>query len=140
MTMEAIKVKDADLYVPGEFCCAKCGFALSQFALSASTGAISDRDDPGEKCPNDGSPLWRVTWKQRAQEHYERAIAEMKRADEAEQKLAALSAIEPVEATAEPVGILTVAGDDAVVIWYDGPDLPVGTQLYASPPSPGGRR
>ena len=61
-----------ELYVPGEFCCAKCGFTLSQFTLNANTGAIGDRDQPGEKCPNDGSPLWRVTWTQRAQDHFDR--------------------------------------------------------------------
>lgn len=80
---ELEKVK-GDVYVPGEFCCAKCGFFLSQFSLNANTGAVSDRDEPGERCPNDGSPLWRVTWKQRANEHYERAAEEMARAEAAE--------------------------------------------------------
>jgi hypothetical protein len=72
-----------DIYVPGEFRCPKCGFFLSQFRLRAADGAIGDRDEPGEHCPNDGSPLWRVTWKQRAEEHFERAVEEMKRANEA---------------------------------------------------------
>lgn len=52
-------------FVPGQFCCAKCGFTLMQATLQAETGEISERDDPGEKCPNDGAPLWRVTWAQR---------------------------------------------------------------------------
>lgn len=67
----------ASCYVPGEFRCPKCGFCLSQFKLSATTGAIGDRDEPGERCPNDGSPLWRVTWKERATDHYERATEEI---------------------------------------------------------------
>jgi len=69
----------AELYVPGEFRCAKCGFTLSQFTLDAGTGVVSDRDHPGERCPNDGSPLWRVTWKERAHEHYQRAVEEIQR-------------------------------------------------------------
>lgn len=82
----------AELFVPGEFCCAKCGFTLSQFTLSASTGQVGSRDHPGEKCPNDGSPLWRVTWKQRASDHYDRATQEIARAEAAEAQLAAMRA------------------------------------------------
>lgn len=72
---------DFDKFVPGEFKCKKCGFALSQFNMRAFDGAVGERDDPGEKCPNDGSPLWRVTWKERANEHFERAVEEMNRAN-----------------------------------------------------------
>lgn len=75
-------------YIPGEFGCPKCGFCLSQFSLRASDGAVSDRDQPGEKCPNDGSPLWRVTWKERSGEHYERAMEEMRARKAAEAALA----------------------------------------------------
>ncbi len=76
--------RDAARYIPGEFRCAKCGFTLSQFKIRASDGAVGDRDEPGEKCPNDGSPLWRVTWEQRARDHFKSAALEMTRADDAE--------------------------------------------------------
>lgn len=55
--------KLSDVHVPGQFRCAKCGFVLHQASINASTGGIHERDEPGEKCPNDGSPLWRMTWK-----------------------------------------------------------------------------
>lgn len=47
--------------IPGLFQCKKCGFVLQQFRLSAVDGSLGQRDAPGEKCPNDGSPLWRMT-------------------------------------------------------------------------------
>ena len=47
--------------VPGVWRCAKCNFILVQQSLNAHTGALGARDMPGEKCPRDGAPLWRVT-------------------------------------------------------------------------------
>jgi hypothetical protein len=77
---KAIQERDearAEIYAPGEFRCPKCGFFICQFKIRASDGAVGGRDEPGEHCPNDGSPLWRVTWKQRAQAYYDRAVEEM---------------------------------------------------------------
>jgi len=84
---------DPELYVPGEFQCAKCGFTLSQFRMRADDGAIGSRDHPGERCPNDGAPLWRVTWKQRAVDHYERASEEIQSRTAAEARLASLTGL-----------------------------------------------
>lgn len=73
---------NADVYVPGIWRCALCKFVLCQSNLNASDGTITARDEPGEKCPNDGSPLWRVTWKQQAEEldqRCEEAIVEASR-------------------------------------------------------------
>lgn len=58
---ERIRELEKLVYVPGFWRCAKCGFHLVQSNLNASDGSITARDKPGEKCPNDGSPLWRVT-------------------------------------------------------------------------------
>jgi hypothetical protein len=55
---------DFSAYVPGVWRCAKCGFILSQMVLIVSDCAVGVRDNPGEHCPNDGSPLWRVTQEQ----------------------------------------------------------------------------
>lgn len=77
---KAIQERDearAEIYAPGAFRCPKCGFFIRQFKIRASDGAVGGRDEPGEHCPNDGSPLWRVTWKQRAQAYYDRAVEEM---------------------------------------------------------------
>ena len=85
---ETIAAKDAEIdklkaiiYVPGLWKCKKCGFELMQMKLRACDGAVGVRDEPGEHCPNDGAPLWRVTEREagntladRAQEYLQRAI------------------------------------------------------------------
>ncbi len=79
-----------DIHVPGLWGCAKCGFVLMQSNLNMGDGSITARDAPGDKCPNDGAPLWRVTWKQQAKEMGERAEEFLERAVKAEKDLAAL--------------------------------------------------
>lgn len=49
------------VFAPGEWRCPKCGFRLTQRVMHAQSGAIATRDDAGERCPNDDSPLWRMT-------------------------------------------------------------------------------
>lgn len=61
-----------DVYVPGQFRCPKCGFVLIQSNLNSCDGTVTARDAPGDKCPNDGAPLWRVTWRDRCMESEER--------------------------------------------------------------------
>ena len=51
---------DPNTLCKGEWRCAKCGFRLSQRLLSARDGEVGEHDKPGERCPNDGSPLWRM--------------------------------------------------------------------------------
>lgn len=58
----------ADVYVPGAWRCPKCAFTLHQANLNASDGSVTARDEPGDKCPNCNKPLWRVTWKEQANE------------------------------------------------------------------------
>lgn len=55
-----------DIHVPGVWRCAKCTFVLVQSNLNMGDGSVTARDAPGDRCPNDGSPMWRVTWKERA--------------------------------------------------------------------------
>jgi hypothetical protein len=52
---------NGDAVARGEFRCPLCNFRLSQRFLRASDGAVGGRDSPGEKCPNDGRPLWRMS-------------------------------------------------------------------------------
>lgn len=62
-------MNEADLvYVPGLWRCAKCEFTLTQMNLNASTGAVTARNEPGDKCPNCKGPLWRVTERAARQE------------------------------------------------------------------------
>jgi uncharacterized protein with PIN domain len=69
-----------DDFVPGNWRCPKCNFRLVQSALSAFDGSIGDRDQTGEKCPNDGAPLWRVSKSEYAAEMAE--MAEMQKAEQ----------------------------------------------------------
>jgi hypothetical protein len=66
-------------HVPGVFKCAVCGFQLFQATIRASDGAVGDRDQPGEQCPNDGYLLGRVTWEAHAHEVAERATEYLER-------------------------------------------------------------
>lgn len=92
---------NGDIYVPGTWCCAKCKFTLQQMNMNANTGTVTARDQPGDKCPNCDSPLWRVTWKQQAKEMLARAEEQMLRANDLQKELDAL------RATASPTAGLT---------------------------------
>ncbi|MGX1096559.1 hypothetical protein [Amorphus sp. MBR-141] len=77
-----------DIYVPGVWQCPKCVFRLVQSNLNARDGTVTPRDNPGDKCPNCNSSLWRVSWKDEAKEAYQIAENQMTRALEAEAALA----------------------------------------------------
>ena len=68
---------DPALHVPGMWRCAKCQFVLVQSNLNAADGSVTPRDNAGDRCPNDGSPLWRVSWKEHATEMAERCAQEI---------------------------------------------------------------
>lgn len=61
-----------DKYVPGMWRCAKCDFLLIQPTLEAETGIVFARDATGERCPNCGTALLRVSWEERANEMAQR--------------------------------------------------------------------
>lgn len=65
------------IYVPGTWYCPKCQFTLVQSNLNAADGTVTARDEPGDKCPNCSSPLWRVSWRQQAKEMGDRAEQEI---------------------------------------------------------------
>lgn len=63
-----------DIYVPGAWRCLQCGFQLTQATIFMASGQIgSSRDQvmrmTGECCPNDGTEMARVTWRERAVEN-----------------------------------------------------------------------
>lgn len=76
------------VYVPGLWKCAKCSFQLFQSSLNANTGAVSIRDDPGDKCPNCTTPLWRVTERQAGNDLVDRWRNELERTNTAESEFA----------------------------------------------------
>ncbi|MGJ5163208.1 hypothetical protein [Bradyrhizobium sp. HKCCYLR1051] len=57
-----------DVYIPGVWRCPKCSFSLLQSNLNAADGSVTARDEPGDTCPNCNGPLWRVTWKEHAED------------------------------------------------------------------------
>ncbi len=80
------------IFVPGCWRCPKCKFVLNQFTISASSGNVSVRDEPGEKCPNCDSPLWRVSWREDAMEMADRCEEQLARALKAENEATVLRA------------------------------------------------
>ena len=62
---------DSRLFVPGVWQCEKCHFVLTRTSIDATTGSfgttMQDREET-EPCPNDGTPMIRVSWEQRARE------------------------------------------------------------------------
>ncbi len=58
-----------EVYVPGVARCPKCEFRLVKTVLSAVDGSAGAGEVVGEKCPNCDVPLWRVSWKDEAQEY-----------------------------------------------------------------------
>ena len=57
---------DALLYMPASFVCPECGFRLEKRTLIAQTGQVGIKKGGEEPdlCPNDGSVMRRVTWKE----------------------------------------------------------------------------
>lgn len=69
--IERAEKAEALVYVPGLWKCAKCDFVLVQSTLNARDGTVTPRNEPGDKCPNCASPLWRVSWKAEAADRLE---------------------------------------------------------------------
>lgn len=100
-TPETAGERDDLIFVPGIWRCAKCKFTLVQSNLNAADGSVTARDKPGDKCPNDGSPLWRVSYRDWALEN-EKAWEELLNRKDA--AIAVLSTRPPeVEALVEAV-------------------------------------
>lgn len=92
-SVEALdRAEAAKTYIPGVWRCAKCNFRLVQSTLNARDGTVTARDEPGEPCPNCKSPLWRVSWKDEAQENLALAENQIERAVRAEAQRDALQA------------------------------------------------
>lgn len=66
-----------DIYVPGVLRCLTCQFELTTATLFVQSGEVGlTRDQAlgkheGEPCPNDGTPMVKVRWAERAQQNYE---------------------------------------------------------------------
>jgi hypothetical protein len=75
------------VYQPGVWRCAKCDFQLVQSSLNARTGTVTARDEPGTVCPNDGSPMWRVSYQEDNAKAWKWGEEQFDRATKAEAEL-----------------------------------------------------
>lgn len=90
--LDAARARIAELerlvFVPGLWRCPKCKFSLLQANLNAQDGSVTARNEPGDKCPNCNSSLWRVSERDAGNEMADRAEEQMNRARAAEKLLA----------------------------------------------------
>ena len=66
MQSEVEKLKQ-QANIPGELKCAKCDFVLIKTSLNVSLGSMTADNSP-DNCLNCDVPMWRVSWKGRAEE------------------------------------------------------------------------
>lgn len=72
LTAAETRAKEAEdaLFIPGYLVCDKCAFGGMFSVLSALSGTMSAKDvSDRHVCPNDGSDLRRVTWKERVKDY-----------------------------------------------------------------------
>lgn len=65
--VDPMETLDRLLYVPGEWVCPTCQFRLSQRILYAQSGDVGINRAEPKPCPNDGTAMRKVTWKQEAE-------------------------------------------------------------------------
>lgn len=66
-------------FIPGSFRCPKCGFVLTKTVINVTTGETGTREQErqGEPCPNDGTDMVHVTYKEQCEYLSERLIEEL---------------------------------------------------------------
>lgn len=84
---EAIEALEKQVYVPGMRRCQKCKFTLMSNFMCASTGRLAP-NDKSDICPNGCGTLWRVSEREVGNDMVDRAEEFLKRAVDAETKLA----------------------------------------------------
>ena len=70
-------------FMPGCFRCPKCGFVLTKACINPSMDVIGTReqDRESEPCPNDGTMMVHVTYKEQLEVYAERLKEEFDRFD-----------------------------------------------------------
>lgn len=108
---EALKARIAELsklvYVPGLMRCPKCRFELVSASLNLANGSITAKNS-SERCPNDSSPMWKVTereWREQSEELLERVCFEAsdlrEELDTVRKELKAIESRIPIDGTKE---------------------------------------
>lgn len=95
--LEAVKAdRDKFKYCPGVMRCAKCEFQLLKSVINMSSGSVTAGNSDPEKCPNGCGPLWRVSWEEYANQHYEAAEKYFFEAKELRARIEAAEKQEPI--------------------------------------------
>lgn len=70
-------------FMPGCFRCPQCGFQLTKTAINASTGffGTTEKERTSEPCPNDGTMMVHVTYREQLEEYSTRLKEEFNRID-----------------------------------------------------------
>lgn len=68
-------------FMPGCFRCPKCAFVLTKSCINANSGAIGTREQErqSEPCPNDGTMMVHVTYREQLEVYAERLKEEFER-------------------------------------------------------------
>ena len=76
-------------FIPGCFRCPKCGFVLSKTCINPNMEIIGTReqDRESEPCPNDGTMLVHVTYREQLEVYAERLKEELDRNEALEQRI-----------------------------------------------------
>jgi len=68
VTAKAKTIEEKLIYIPGDWICPTCNYRKHQRLLHAQSGLIGVSLATPDPCPNDGTPLQRLTWKQDAED------------------------------------------------------------------------
>lgn len=69
-------------FIPGCFRCPKCGFQLSKQTISPSGIGCTEADRESGPCPNDGTPMVHVTYREQLESYATRLHEELDLKDE----------------------------------------------------------
>jgi hypothetical protein len=75
------------VYVPGDWFCPTCGYRQHQRILYAQSGDVGINRAEPDPCPNDGTPMQRLTWKQDAEDANRAALDLIKQVRRLEERL-----------------------------------------------------
>lgn len=81
----------------GVYLCDKCGFELTRMLMRASDGAVAVDNKPyDEPCPNDGTRMRPLTWKEDAERSNRVGLEQMRRADKLQDLITSIQQVAAV--------------------------------------------
>lgn len=78
----------APIYVPGDYVCPLCSYRYHARTINANDGSVGVKAEFVQtQCPNDGSEMQPLTWKQEAEEANAAALDLLKQLERCKQRL-----------------------------------------------------